>query len=65
MKRLLYILFFMLLHVTASAQIKVTGRVTDLQNKPVGDVIVKIVSGTKTLAYSTTNTRGEYSVELK
>ena len=55
----------MLLAVTASAQVKVTGRVTDLQNKPVGDVIVKIVSGTKTLAYSTTNTRGEYSVELK
>ena len=65
MNRILHILICMLLAVTASAQVKVTGRVTDLQNKPVGDVIVKIVSGTKTLAYSTTNTRGEYSVELK
>ena len=55
----------MALAVHASAQVKVMGRVIDLQNKPVGDVIVKIVSGTKTLAYSTTNTRGEYSVELK
>ena len=65
MRRLLYIILFVVLAASASAQVKVTGRVTDLQNKPVGDVIVKIVSGTKTLAYSTTNTRGEYSVELK
>ena len=65
MNRLLSILFCMALAVTASAQIKVTGRVTDLQHKPVGDVIVKVVVGTKTLAYSTTNSRGEYSLELK
>ena len=50
MKRLLYILLYMMLVATASAQVKVTGRVIDLQNKPVSDVIVKVVNGSKTLA---------------
>ena len=40
----------MVLAVHASAQVRVTGRVIDLQNKPVSDVIVKLVSGSKTLA---------------
>ena len=44
---------------------KVTGRVIDLQNKPVSDVIVKMVSGTKTLAFTSTNAKGEYALELK
>ena len=29
------------------------------------DVIVKLVSGTKTLAFTSTNAKGEYSLELK
>ena len=41
MKRLLYIILYIALAVHASAQVKVTGRVIDLQNKPVSDVIVK------------------------
>jgi hypothetical protein len=79
----------MVLAATASAQVKVTGRVIDLQNrqssenhtsllvygrvvteegkanKPVSDVIVKVVSGTKTLAFTSTNAKGEYALEVK
>lgn len=55
----------MALASAASAQVKVTGRVTDLQHKPVGDVIVKLVSGSKTRAFTSTNAKGLYSLELK
>ncbi len=65
MKRLLYIILYIALAVHASAQVKVTGRVIDLQNKPVSDVIVKLVSGTKTLAFTSSNAKGEYALELK
>lgn len=37
----------------------------DLQNKPVNDVIVKMVIGTKTLAFTSTNAKGEYALEVK
>jgi hypothetical protein len=53
------------LAASASAQVRVTGRVIDLQNKPVSDVIVKLVSGTKTLAFTSSNAKGEYSLEVK
>ena len=49
----------------ASAQTKVTGRVIDLQNKPVSDVIVKLVSGSKTLAFTSSNALGVYNLEVK
>ena len=65
MKRLLYIILYMVLAVHASAQMRVTGRVIDLQNKPVSDVIVKMVVGTKTLAFTSSNAKGEYALELK
>ena len=65
MKRLLYIILYVVLTASASAQVKVTGRVIDLQQKPVSDVIVKMVSGTKTLAFTSTNAKGEYALELK
>ena len=65
MKRLLYIVLYIALAIHASAQVRVTGRVIDLQNKPVSDVIVKVVSGTKTLAFTSTNAKGEYALELK
>lgn len=57
----------MLLAASASAQVRVrvTGRVIDLQNKPVSDVIVKLVNGTKTLAFTSTNAKGEYAIEMK
>ena len=55
----------MVLAASASAQVKVTGRVIDLQNKPLSDVIVKLVNGSKTLAFTSTNAKGEYSLELK
>ena len=49
----------------ARTEFKVTGRVIDLQNKPVSDVIVKLVSGTKTLAFTSSNAQGVYSLEVK
>lgn len=65
MQRLLYIILYIALAVHASAQVRVTGRVIDLQNKPVNDVIVKMVIGTKTLAFTSTNAKGEYALEVK
>lgn len=74
MKRLLYIILYVVLAASASAQVKVTGRVMALSPssggagggpKPVSDVIVKLVSGTKTLAFTSSNAKGEYSLELK
>ena len=65
MKRLLIIILYVVLAMPASAQTKVTGRVIDLQNKPVSDVIVKLVSGSKTLAFTSTNAKGEYAIEMK
>ena len=65
MLRLQYIILYIALAVHASAQVKVTGRVIDLQQKPVSDVIVKLVSGSKTLAFTSSNAKGEYSLELK
>ena len=65
MLRLLYIILYIALAVHASAQVKVTGRVIDLQNKPVSDVIVKLVNGSKTLAFTSTNAKGEYAIEVK
>ncbi len=65
MQRLLYTILYVVLAVHASAQTMVTGRVTDMQNKPVSDVIVKLVSGSKTLAFTSSNAQGEYSLEVK
>ena len=65
MQRLLYIILYVVLAASASAQVRVTGRVTDLQNKPVSNVIVKLVSGNKTLAFTSSNAQGEYSLEVK
>ena len=65
MQRLLYTILYVVLAVHASAQTMVTGRVTDMQNKPVSNVIVKLVSGSKTLAFTSSNAQGEYSLEVK
>ena len=53
------------LTLVVSAQVQVKGRVINLQNKPVSDVIVKLMKGGKTLAFTTTNVRGEYTMSLK
>ena len=74
MQRLLYIILYIALAATASAQVRVTGRVMGLSPssggagggpKPVSDVIVKMVNGTKTLAFTSSNAKGEYSLEVK
>ena len=59
----LYSLFF--ISFLASAQVRVTGRITDLQQKPVGDVIVKLMIGNRTLTFTSTNAKGEYVLKLK
>ncbi|MDD6516765.1 MAG: carboxypeptidase-like regulatory domain-containing protein [Prevotella sp.] len=65
MRRFLYILLLTAMALPASAQVKVTGFVTDLQKKPVGDVVVKLMGGGRTLAYTSSNVKGAYSLELK
>ena len=54
-----------MLVASASAQVKVMGRVIDLQQKPVSDVIVKLVNGSKTLAFTSSNAKGVYNLEVK
>ena len=54
-----------MLAASASAQVKVIGRVIDLQNKPVSDVIVKLVSGSKTLAFTSSNVQGVQPYQLR
>ena len=65
MKRLVNLIILLSLTVAALAQVQIKGRVINLQNKPVSDVIVKLTRGTKTLAFTTTNVRGEYTMSLK
>ena len=65
MRRFLSLIILLTLTLIASAQVQVKGRVINLQNKPVSDVIVKLVKGSKTLAFTTTNVRGEYTMSLK
>jgi len=75
MKRyVLTAIFAFSLSIIASAQVRVTGRVMALSPssggaggglKPVSDVIVKLVSGSRTLAFTSSNAKGEYSLELK
>lgn len=55
---------FVLYH-SAFAQVKVSGRVLDLQNKPIGNVIVKALQDNKTVAFTSTNFQGAYSLQLK
>ncbi len=65
MKRFLHLILYMAISTVALAQVRVTGCVTNLQNQPVSDVIVKCLSGSKTLAFTTTNGQGNYTLELK
>ncbi|MBQ0020630.1 MAG: TonB-dependent receptor [Bacteroidales bacterium] len=65
MKRNLLLILLMAMASVTMAQVKVTGRVTNLQSRPVSDVIVKCIGGSKTLAFTTTNSQGVYTLELK
>jgi hypothetical protein len=53
------------LAMQVSAQVKVTGSITDMQKKPVSDVVVKLMGGNRTLAFTSSNVKGEYTLELK
>ena len=65
MKRFLHTILFLTIVINAAAQVKVTGRVTDLQGKPVSEVVVKLSNDSKTLAFTTTDAQGMYSIELE
>ncbi len=64
MKRAYILILLALLCATAIAQKAVYGNVSDSQGKPVADVIVKFVNGTKTSLYEFTDTRGNYRISL-
>ena len=69
MKRLIYFALLMFLSICAVAQdaetVRVSGQVTDLQHRPVADVIVKLTLKGRILAFGTTDTKGAYSLSAK
>lgn len=65
MRRPLILIFLLLTALTATAQVKVTGHVTDLNSRPVTDVIVKLTSGRRTVAYTTTDAKGNYHITVE
>lgn len=65
MRRVLLVLWLLGFVACASAQkVEVYGTVTDVGNKPLADVIVKIVEAQKTYAFTTTDAKGAYSLTL-
>ena len=73
MQRFLYITICLVLAISASAQVQITGRVTALSTssggvggeaKPVSDVIVQLMNGSKTLTFTISNAQGEYNLEV-
>lgn len=65
MKRFTYILLFLTLTIGTSAQKTVSGRVTDLQSRPVSDVIVKLTLKGRILTFGTTDTKGNYLLRVE
>ncbi len=65
MKHFIAIILLYIICATAAAQtIEVTGTVKDLQNKPLSDVIIKVISGKNTLAFVSSNSKGAYSLSF-
>ena len=65
-KKIIFIILLLCaLSWSAKAQIEVSGRVMDLQNVPIGNVIVKAVDKGKTLHFTTTDMKGMYSLKMK
>lgn len=64
MRQPLTLIFFLIFALSVTAQVKVTGHVTDLNGKPVTDVIVKLTSGRLTIAYTTTEAKGGYAISV-
>ena len=65
-KKIIFIILLLCaLSWSAKAQIEVSGRVMDLQNAPIGNVIVKAVDKGKTLHFTTTDMKGMYSLKMK
>ena len=54
----------MMIASVTTAQVKLSGHVTDLDAKPVTDVIVKLMSGRRTVAFTTTDGKGNYALTV-
>lgn len=65
MKRSLLSIALLFVEIASFAQIKISGSIKDLQQKPVSGVIVKLISGSKTLSFCSSNAQGTYLLELK
>ncbi len=65
MLRILISILFIITSSTISAQVQISGRVMDLQNVPISNVIVKVMKGSQTLQFTTTDLKGTYRMELK
>ena len=65
MLRILISILFIITSSTISAQVQISGRVMDLQNVPISNVIVKVMKGGQTLQFTTTDLKGTYRMELK
>lgn len=65
MRRVLMILSVLCYVALAFAQkVEVSGTVADTDNKALSDVIVKVTDGTKTYAFTTTDSKGSYGITL-
>ena len=67
MKTLLTLILGILLSLKAHGQntVEVSGTVKDLQGQPVPDVIVKATLGNRSLAFTTTNKQGHYTLRVE
>lgn len=65
MKKILHTLFLLTFSIVVSAQSRISGKIYDLQQKPVSNVIVKLMNGNKTISFCSSNAQGEYTMEVK
>ena len=63
--RLILTFLSFVVSLSMTAQTSIRGTVTNLQHQPVGDVIVRVMDETRTLAFCTTNAKGAYSLTVK
>ena len=64
MRTTLTIIFAFIVTMVSAQTIEVTGTVKDMQNKPLSDVIIKVMSGKMTLAFVSSNSKGAYSLSF-
>jgi hypothetical protein len=64
MKRALLNFALLLPAVVAMAQTHITGTVTNTEGKPVPEVVVKVLAGTKNVSYCLTDAKGRYDLRF-